>query len=227
MKLPWNVSAAGRAAGWIRTSKRCLRRAAPVPLGDGACAMECRADVPARATPWGNTGPTHAVFEYRPGVEPGSLAWKARSSAARTAVRIDRARTGSRTAGDIAAKPRCHAVAEGQPGPLAKRGHAAANTLRALSSAPDLHRHVTRLQLAAYLLRSIGAGSNGGDGANRTRATVSRPRFSKPACYHSSTSPYPRQDSNLHQTAFVARCPSFGPRGHLVSHRGVEPRPRA
>ena len=42
----------------------------------------------ARATPWGTSAPMHAVCEYRPGVEPGSLAWKARSSAARTAVRI-------------------------------------------------------------------------------------------------------------------------------------------
>ena len=41
---------------------------------------ERESGVPARATPWGITGLTHVVSEYRPGVAPGSLAWKARSS---------------------------------------------------------------------------------------------------------------------------------------------------
>src|SRR4029077_9300790 len=53
--------------------------------------------------------------------------------------------------------------------------------------------------------------SDGGDGADRTRATVvGHGLANRPV-----TTParllvwYPRQDSNLHQAAFVARCPSF------------------
>jgi hypothetical protein len=78
-----------RTAGWIRTSKRCLRRAAPVPLGDGvresfvapeagfepAVALRrvvnshlaChsphsgKSGRAVRAAPWGISGSTHAV----------------------------------------------------------------------------------------------------------------------------------------------------------------------
>jgi hypothetical protein len=60
------------------------------------------------------------------------------------------------------------------------------------SSAPDLHRHEARLQLAAYLFRSSGA-NRMNERKRRRRGSNARdcrrPRFSKPACYHSSTSP--------------------------------------
>jgi hypothetical protein len=75
----------------------------------------------------------------------------------------------------------------------------AARTAVRMSSAPDLHRHVTRLQLAAYLFRSSGANERTKRRRRESNARdCRRPRCSKPACYHSSTSPMssPRGDSN-------------------------------
>ena len=76
----------------------------------------------------------------------------------------------------------------GRPGP--SRSDSGTRFQTEWSSAPDLHRHVTRLQLAAYLFRSSGANVERKRRRRESNARdCRRPRFSKPACYHSSTSP--------------------------------------
>jgi hypothetical protein len=82
------------------------------------------------------TRPNARRLEYRPGVAPGSLAWKARSSL--LGQRYER----SEWSGQRELPPRLRL---GKPVCLSQHlGHVS-------SSAPDSHRHVTRLQLAAYL----------------------------------------------------------------------------
>ena len=86
----------------------------------------------------------------------------------------------------------------------------AARTAVRVSSAPDLHRHVTRLQLAAYLFRSSGANERMKRRRRESNARdCRRPRCSKPACYHSSTSPMlmngvPTRGLEPPEPAFVA-----------------------
>ena len=146
MCLPGEIRTPSAAFGGLRpirpagrSSRRCtrgrIRTCGETVNSRPRCQLRHpgkRADVPARATPWGITGPTHAV-----------------SSTARESNPARRF---------------------GRPGP----SRSDSGTHRAKwSSAPDLHRHVTRLQLAAYLFRSSGANvERGGDGANRTRATI-------------------------------------------------------
>ena len=124
-------------------------------------------DVPIRATPWGITGPLHAVWS--------------------TARESNPARR------------------FGRPGP----SRSDSGTQSSRSSAPDLHRHVTRLQLAAYLFRSSGANEAIGRRRRESNARdCRRPRFSKPACCHSSTSPIavsvPTRGLEPPEPAFVA-----------------------
>ena len=91
-----------------------------------------RSDVPARATPWGNTG-RRTPFRVPPGNRTRLSCLEGKVLAARTAVRMER------PAGTAPTPPTWQAgVPLTTPWPQ-------------WSSAPDLHRHVTRLQLAAYL----------------------------------------------------------------------------
>jgi hypothetical protein len=108
----------------------------------------------------------------------------------------------------------------------------AARTAVRMSSAPDLHRHVTRLQLAAYLFGPAervtrgepasfarrapsreGLGTHRGfpsQSSRRRRESNARdcrrPRFSKPACYHSSTSPMSLMNGGTHGRTRTSRA---------------------
>ncbi len=116
----------------------------------------------------------------------------------------------------------------------------AARTAVHESSAPDLHRHVTRLQLAAYLFRSSGANERRKRRRRESNARdCRRPRFSGPACYHSSTSPnvcfsVPTRGLEPPEPAFVALaaiqlpwacCVACGIRTRVSALRGQRPRP--
>ena len=153
----------------------------------------------------GHTVGHHRADARRFGVPPGSrtrlTCLEGKVLAARTAVRKSTIENGVASgncprASDLASRHASHntlATTELRAGLAPASGEVAA---RRLSSSVQRSRQMRRRRE-----------SNARD--------LGRPRFSKPACYHSSTSPYPRQDSNLHQAAFVARCPSFGPRGHF------------
>ena len=149
-------------------SQRGLRTAAPDPPGGERRERTCRPGPHRGATP----GTTHAV---------SSTARE--SNPALSLGRRGPSRSDSGT-NDGAASGNCPHASD-----LASR-RASHNTLAAdWSSAPDLHRHVTRLQLAAYLFRSSGAECRKRRRRESNARDYRRPRFSGPACYHSSTSP--------------------------------------